>query len=54
MSDDAGYYCPSCEHPRGYHDDQRGCTMPLDRYGLPIMRNDAQVAVCECRDVHKS
>lgn len=47
----AGYYCPTCEHPWGYHHVERGCTMPLDITGLPITRTDQEVGRCECRAV---
>lgn len=43
------HYCPTCDHPWGYHHAERGCTMPLDRDGLPIMRTDQEVRRCACR-----
>lgn len=41
-------YCSDCEHPHGYHDTKRGCTMPLGPTGLPLGRNEAQSKVCGC------
>jgi hypothetical protein len=47
---DAGtYYCPTCQHPYGYHHETRGCTMPLDLSGLPVMRTWDTVGPCACR-----
>lgn len=44
----SAFYCTGCGHPRGYHDAERGCTMPLDHLGLPVMRTDATVGACGC------
>lgn len=27
------HYCSKCEHPHGYHTEDRGCTMPLNSKG---------------------
>lgn len=44
----AGHYCAACGHPNDYHDAQRGCTMPLDRSGLPVTRTSETVSSCGC------
>lgn len=47
------HYCMSadggCGHPWGYHVEDRGCTMPVDRHGLPITRNEQAVGSCGCQ-----
>ena len=47
-NDVAAYYCSTCRHPWGYHHEARGCTMPLDKVGLPVMRTDETVRSCAC------
>lgn len=47
-ADLSAFYCTGCGHPHGYHDAERGCTMPLDHLGLPVMRTDATVGACGC------
>lgn len=41
-------YCPSCQHPGGYHDPERGCSMPLSDSGLPVGRGEETVRSCGC------
>lgn len=41
-------YCSDCQHPDGYHDSKRGCTMPLGPSGSPASRNETQKGVCGC------
>jgi hypothetical protein len=44
-----GFYCPTCEHPWGYHALKDGCSMPLGPTGLPLGRNDVAFGSCKCR-----
>ena len=47
------HYCMKadggCGHPWWYHTEDRGCTMPVDRLGLPISRNEHAVGPCGCQ-----
>lgn len=40
-------YCTFCEHPHGYHDKERGCTMPVNAAGIPIASGEAETP-CKC------
>ena len=50
-------YCSECQHPHGYHDAERGCTMPLDTEGLPLTNSRTVIPAGPCRckesDSHK-
>lgn len=48
-------FCEACAHPHGYHQPDRGCTMPVDRDGLPASRNSGPTTPCRCgeSDEHK-
>jgi len=43
-------YCPGCHHPWGYHDERRGCTMPLNQHGSPVSSREVTVRSCRCTE----
>ncbi|WP_020142335.1 hypothetical protein [Terracoccus sp. 273MFTsu3.1] len=43
----APFYCEKCHHPSGYHDPERGCTMPINHRGLPANAGDPS-RPCAC------
>ena len=42
-------YCSNCDHPTGYEDPARGCTMPLNSHGDPVGPNEETALSCGCR-----